>query len=109
MVQKSVDNLAEKIARVLREESGQESFSSLQSSIEKINERLGGIENKINSRTPSLELQTPNSFHPSQEKFDVIEALADEIIEHFEGEKICTFEPNGKTCDHCSMCNSRGF
>jgi len=24
-------------------------------------------------------------------------------------EKACTFEPNGKPCDHCAMCSSRGF
>ena len=24
-------------------------------------------------------------------------------------EKVCTFEPHDKPCDHCSMCSSRGF
>jgi hypothetical protein len=47
--------------------------------------------------------------HPSQERFNVNEAIVDELVEFFEKEKACSFEPNGKPCDHCSMCSSRGF
>ena len=47
--------------------------------------------------------------HPSQEKFGVEEATVAELVDFFEGEKKCELEPGGKPCDHCSMCNSRGF
>ena len=55
-----------------------------------------------------------NSFraretHPSIDKFTIAEAIADRIFSGVESEKACAFEPNGKPCDHCSMCNSRGF
>ena len=76
----------------------------LRSSIEKINQRLDSIE----SRIPQSALRNSNpAIHPSREKFAVAEA--GETIEHFEEEKPCIFEPNGKPCDHCSMCSSRGF
>lgn len=45
--------------------------------------------------------------HPSQQQF--IELLADQIIAGLTKEKPCPYEPDAKTCDHCSMCNSRGF
>ena len=47
--------------------------------------------------------------HPSQEKFGVEEAVVSELVDYFEKEKICSVEPGGKPCDHCSMCSSRGF
>lgn len=46
--------------------------------------------------------------HPSEERFDVSEAVA-ELVDYFEREKICTIEPGGKPCDQCGMCSSRGF
>jgi len=99
--------LAEQIALLLQENAqGNDDFAFLRSSIEKINRRLDNIE----SRIPNPESRIPNpKFHPSQEKFAVAEAVAQEIIEHFGKEKPCLFEPNGKPCDHCSMCSSRGF
>ena len=105
MSDKNVNALAEKIAKILEPESGAPS-SSLQTSIEKLSERLDSIESKLNSNAQPTDLQPA---HPSLEKFDVIEAIADQIIEHQSTEKTCTFEPNGKSCDHCSMCSSRGF
>jgi hypothetical protein len=51
----------------------------------------------------------PAATHPSQEKFGVEEATVAELVDFFEGEKKCELEPGGKPCDHCSMCNSRGF
>ncbi len=53
-------------------------------------------------------LQTTGS-HSSQERFNVNEAVVEELVEFFEKEKACSFEPNGKPCDHCAMCSSRGF
>jgi hypothetical protein len=47
--------------------------------------------------------------HPSLEKFGVEEAVVSELVDYFEKEKICSVEPGGKPCDHCAMCNSRGF
>jgi hypothetical protein len=69
---------------------------------------------KINHRLDQLEKAVPRSdpqslLHPSQERFTVAEAIADEIFANFKKEKACTFEPNGKPCDHCGMCSSRGF
>jgi hypothetical protein len=46
--------------------------------------------------------------HPSQERFGIGEAVS-ELVDFFEREKICNVEPGGKPCDHCAMCNSRGF
>ncbi|HEX8181880.1 MAG TPA: hypothetical protein VF525_20230 [Pyrinomonadaceae bacterium] len=46
--------------------------------------------------------------HPSQERFGIGEAVS-ELVDFFEREKVCNVEPGGKPCDHCAMCNSRGF
>lgn len=45
-------------------------------------------------------------MHPSVDKFAIGEAIAEGIFGM--NEKACTFEPS-KPCDHCAMCNSRGF
>jgi hypothetical protein len=50
----------------------------------------------------------PVVSHPSQERFGIGEAVS-ELVDFFEREKICNVEPGGKPCDHCAMCNSRGF
>lgn len=99
--------LAEKIARLLEAESPNPDFASLQAGIEKINLRLDSIESRLQPAVPFH----PSSLipHPSLERFTVIEAVADEVIGNLKNEKACTFEPNGKPCDHCSMCSSRGF
>jgi hypothetical protein len=47
--------------------------------------------------------------HPSEEKFGVEEATVSALVDFFEKEKLCSVEPGGKPCDHCSMCSSRGF
>ena len=105
--------LAERIALILQEnEQGSDDFSALRSSIEKINERLSRIEVKLESANyiyPASGVRYLPKSHPSQEKFAVAEASAPEVNEHFEKEKTCLFEPNGKPCDYCSMCSSRGF
>jgi predicted nucleic acid-binding protein len=113
MSDETTNNLAVKIARLLQTETQEVDLYSLQKSIEKISERLENIERK-------LETQNSNAFHsssfilhpfkhPSQEKFDITEITADEIIEKSDNEKPCPYEPTGKPCDHCSMCSSRGF
>ena len=100
------ESLAEKIAHLLESETQRTDVAALFASIEKINHRLDRLEN-----TSSPQSQFPNlgSVHPSVEKFSVAEAIADEIFTGLQKEKACTFEPNGKPCDHCAMCSSRGF
>lgn len=103
---KSID-LAAKIARLLENEPGSADLTALRHSIEKLNDRLDRIETKL--ETPTQAPATLISNHPSQDRFAVVEAIADEIFSQYKQEKACTFEPNGKPCDHCSMCSSRGF
>jgi hypothetical protein len=104
-------NLAEKIARLLQTETQSADFYSLQTSIEKINQRLDRIESQIafQNTNPKSKIQNPKSFHSSQEKFDVAEIVAGDATENFGIEKACSYEPTGKPCDHCAMCSSRGF
>src|SRR4030095_12996624 len=100
------DPLAEKIARLLESEMRASEVASLFASIEKINRRLERLENSTN---PQSAIRNPQLTHPSVEKFSVAEAIGDEIFTGLQKEKACTFEPNGKPCDHCAMCSSRGF
>ncbi|MDQ3748432.1 MAG: hypothetical protein M3367_05350 [Acidobacteriota bacterium] len=101
--------IAEKIARLLQTETRNTDFYSLQSSLEKINQRLDCIESQIAIQNPKSQTLNPKSFHSSQEKFADLEELADEIIHSSQTEKACPYEPTGKPCDHCAMCSSRGF
>ncbi len=105
-------HLAEQIALLFREnEKETGDFALLRSSLEKINERLDKIEAKFDSQNFNSIQHSAFSIlhHPSQEKFAVLEAVAADLNEHHETEKPCPYEPTGKPCDHCSMCNSRGF
>jgi hypothetical protein len=61
------------------------------------------------SRSPWLSGLYVPAAHPSQERFGVEEAAVSELVDFFEGEKKCELEPGGKPCDHCAMCNTRGF
>ncbi len=109
MENKNTQILAEKIARLLQTETQNADFYSLQLSLEKINQRLDRIESQIANQNPKSEIQNIKSFHSSQEKFTNLEELADEITNNLQTEKACPYEPTGKPCDHCAMCNSRGF
>ncbi len=100
--------LAERIAKLLETEQQGSDLASVFASLEKINHRLDKLE-ASSSNPQSANPQFRKSTHPSQEKFAVLEAVADQIIDGLKNEKACTFEPNGKPCDHCSMCSSRGF
>ena len=99
------ETLAEKIAKLLEDNQAPE-LAPLYASIEKLNHRLDKLEGSSNLHSA---IRNPQSVHPSVEKFAVAEAIADEIFAGIQKEKACTFEPNGKPCDHCAMCNSRGF
>lgn len=98
--------LAEKVVgRLNSNEISSDDFVSLRQTIEKFDRRLTNIETKLN---PQFAIHNPQSLHPSQEKFNVEEAIITEMVDYFEEEKACLFEPN-KACDKCSMCSSRGF
>lgn len=98
--------LADKIAKLLETEPQPADLASLYASIEKLNHRLDKLESGM---IPQFTIRTPHLIHPSVEKFDVAEAIADEIFAGLQKDKACTFEPNGRPCDHCAMCSSRGF
>src|ERR1043165_4923647 len=106
--------LAEKIAKMLEGESQVPEHATLFAAIEKINHRLDKIEagRQKTPDQPDLRSEIPSlRSHPSLDKFNVAEAIADAVFAGVQGmhkEKACQFEP-GKPCDHCSMCNSRGF
>ena len=101
--------LAEKIALLLQTETQSIDSQSLQSSLEKINQRLERIESQIVFQNPEFKIQNLKSNHSSQEKFINLEDLANETIINSQTEKACPFEPTGKPCDYCAMCSSRGF
>lgn len=96
-----------KLAGSMETESSAGDAALLFAALEKINHRLDMIE--ISLANPRSAIPNPKSTHPSTERFSVAEAIADEIFAGIQNEKACTFEPNGKPCDHCSMCSSRGF
>lgn len=79
-------------------------LASIRASLDAINSRLDRLESGSHIASPNPELN-----HPSLEKFSIAEAIADQIFSGVNNEKACTFEPDGKPCDHCSMCSSRGF
>ena len=90
-------------------------FATLFASIERINHRLAKLEARaedlkleISNSRSSDEVSSLRSDDPSLDRFNVAEAIADSIFSDYRKEKACQFEP-GKPCDHCSMCNSRGF
>lgn len=103
MQDKEVRNIADRIPQALSAESKKSDLSTLFASIEKIKHRLDKLEQASSTQIKA------GSTHPSQERFAVAEAIADAIFDHHSKEKACSFEPNGKPCDHCAMCSSRGF
>lgn len=98
-----IKNLADKIAQLISTDSKKNDLAALFASVEKINHRLDRLEAASRPTPPA------NTPHASLDKFQIAEAIADEVFGKVQKEKACTFEPNGKPCDHCSMCNSRGF
>lgn len=107
MQNENTQKLAERIALLLQENEKGSDESFLRTSLEKINERLDKIESQLAVQSPKSQASSPK-FHWSQEKFTDLEELADQII-NAQNEKACPYEPSGKPCDHCAMCNSRGF
>lgn len=107
MRQTEVENLANKIAQLISAESKTADLLTLRTSIQTINYRLDRIESGFSDPQPTIHIS--RSSHPSQERFSIAEAIADEVFGRLENERACTFEPNDKPCDHCAMCSSRGF
>ncbi len=101
----TLQDLAARIANVLDAEASSTDIASLFGSIEKINHRLDKLER---STKTAMVQPSPAAPHPSLDKLNIAEAIADSIFGAQFKEKACQFEP-GKPCDHCSMCNSRGF
>jgi len=99
-----INTLAEKIAEVISAGNKPFDLATLSESIGRISERLDRLEasNIQNQSTWAVK-------HPSQDKFAVAEAIVDRLFDANTKEKTCTFEPNDRPCDHCSMCSSRGF
>jgi Asp-tRNA(Asn)/Glu-tRNA(Gln) amidotransferase C subunit len=100
-------SLAEKIAKLIESEAQNSDVASLFATLEKINRRLDKLEQV--QTDPASSITPLQSAHPSQDRFAVAEAIADALFDLKSKEKACTFEPNGKPCDHCAMCSSRGF
>jgi hypothetical protein len=98
--------LAEKLLKILDSGTNNPDLAALFASIQKINHRLDKLESAQNVLPNS---RTSLSPHPSAERFSIAEAIADAVFEAKSNEKTCTFEPNDRPCDHCSMCSARGF
>ncbi|HMO82490.1 MAG TPA: hypothetical protein PKD24_17075 [Pyrinomonadaceae bacterium] len=79
---------------------------SIFAALEKISHRLDKLEAAAGHASKVSE---PQRRHPSVDRFTIAEAIADELFGKLGNEKACTFEPNDKPCDHCSMCSSLGF
>jgi hypothetical protein len=104
----NTDSLAKKIAELLENERPIVDLSSIQTTLDAVRTRLDKLE-AATIENPGSPIPILNSSHPSLDKFAIAEAVADQIFASQGAEKACTFEPNGKPCDHCSMCSSRGF
>ncbi len=103
----SCESLTQKVTPLLEAEKPAVDLSSIQAGLDEINARLARLEATVqNSQSKISNLK---SIHPSQDRFAVAEAIADAIFDQHNKEKACAFEPNGKPCDHCAMCSSRGF
>lgn len=98
--------LAERLAGLLESEQ-RDDIASIFGAIEKLNHRLDKLEAAASDR--SSEITGAGTIHPSGDRFAVLEAVADKIVDGLKKEKACAFEPNDRSCDHCSMCSSRGF
>lgn len=112
MENEKTQNLTERIAALLQENEKGNGDDFLRVSLEKINKRLDRIESNIALQSSAQTLPITNTHQPihfSQERFTNLEELVDEIINNLQNEKACPFEPAGKPCDNCAMCNSRGF
>jgi hypothetical protein len=96
--------IADRAAKRLNGNSNDE-VALMRENIAQLNSRIKQLESQI---IPQSAIRNPQSEHPSLDKFNVAEAVVEELVSFFEQEKACMFEPD-KSCDKCSMCSSRGF
>jgi hypothetical protein len=97
------------------------SISDLQKRLVQLESRARGEEPRIAqaqrpfatfvppTHSPWLAGVNATATHPTEERFGVEEAVVNELVDYFQSEKTCSIDPSGKPCDHCAMCNSRGF
>ncbi len=105
MKNEDAQRLAEQIEKLINQDSADTDISSLRTSIDAIAQRV----EKIESALSDFKFQIPPSGHPSRDRFAIADAIVDGIFNKNTTEKACAFEPNGRPCDHCSMCSSLGF
>lgn len=105
----NIQTLAEKIAHLLQSETNGANSHAIRSNLERINQRLDRIEAQLAVPNQNSKTENQKSAHSSQEKFLDLEELAVDVVNGLKDEKACPYEPTGKPCDHCAMCNSRGF
>lgn len=102
MTDRDLHELADRIAGLIRSESGYGDGSDLRSAIEGLGNRLSAIEEKLAS--DDLKADGPVQ-HPSLQKYSFPESHPSQ-----NGKQVtCDYEPHGRPCDQCSMCSSRGF
>ncbi|QQS41430.1 MAG: hypothetical protein IPM63_00310 [Acidobacteriota bacterium] len=100
--------LAEKIASVLQNDA--EGNEQVWKAIDELGRRLEAVERAVTSSPSADPSSNVVRNHPSLEKYAVLEAAeANGAADNGSDDKLCTFEPHGRICDHCSMCSSRGF
>ncbi|MGI8917925.1 MAG: hypothetical protein ACR2H6_04925 [Pyrinomonadaceae bacterium] len=103
-VRAGINDLQRKLAQLEAAVSSPAEVTSHQSSPSPAAPRAGLV-----THSPWLAGINSSYSHPSEEKFGVEEATVSALVDFFEKEKLCSIEPGGKPCDHCSMCSSRGF
>ena len=103
-VRAGINDLQRKLAQLEAAVSSPSDLTSHQSAPSPAPPRAGLV-----THSPWLAGINSSYSHPSEEKFGVEEATVSALVDFFEKEKLCSIEPGGKPCDHCSMCSSRGF
>jgi cell division septation protein DedD len=106
--EKTADNLAEHIAALLKG-NGAQATDDLRSAIERLSQRLDMLEAGSSKSGSPVPTEGPKQVHPSLQRFKDLGEIADLILDRFNNQKECPYEPAGKPCDNCSMCSSRGF
>ena len=114
-VRRSLDELKRKLANI-EEHLSHEGDDSYRQDIDERDEEGAPQQARSEEGRPPSSARSPwlsgvyfPATHPSQERFGVEEAAVSELVDYFEKEKVCELEPGGKPCDHCAMCNTRGF
>ena len=116
-VRASLAEMKRKLAHLEEHLSNKKDASTSEAQTARMRDERGSSSSKqsqergapLAAHSPWLSGMYVPATHPSQETFDVEEAAVSELVDFFEREKICELEPGGKPCNHCAMCNTRGF